>query len=85
MGIIHDPTARPELDPFVVAASFDLTPAEARVAVALARGASVADIAARHAVSTHTVRSQVKSVLFKTGTGRQAELVSLLAALPRLT
>lgn len=66
----------------MVAASFDLTPAEARVAIALARGASVVDVATELAVSPHTIRAQVKAVLAKTGTSRQAELVSLLAALP---
>jgi len=85
MGLIHDPAARPELDPVMVAASFDLTPAEARVAVALASGASVAKIAVEHTVSEQTIRTQVKSVLAKTGTGRQAELVGLLATLPTTT
>jgi len=42
----------------------------------------VVDVATEHAVSPHTIRAQVKAVLAKTGTSRQAELVSLLAALP---
>ena len=71
-----------ELDPFVVAAAFDLTPAEARVAVAAAQGVGADDIARRHGVSTHTVRSQLKTIFQKTGTERHAELVSLLAGLP---
>lgn len=82
MGIIHDPRARTELDPFVVAAAFDLTPAEARVGVALARGDSVETIAEQYKISIATVRSQLKSVMAKTGTSRQAELVSRLATLP---
>lgn len=85
MGFIHDPTARAKLDPFMVATAFDLTPAEARVAVALARGESVAEIAVEHTVSVQTIRTQVKSVLAKTGTDRQAELVGLLSTLPTTT
>lgn len=65
----------------MVAASFDLMPAEARVAVALARGASVADVArARRFGQYHSRAGQSRAA--KTGTSRQAELVSLLAALP---
>jgi DNA-binding CsgD family transcriptional regulator len=82
MLVFHDPGARLELDPFVVAAAFDLTPAEARVAVSAGQGASADEIARQHTVSTHTVRSQLKTIFQKTGTCRHAELVSLLAALP---
>ena len=84
MVIFHRPEAQLELDPFVVAAAFDLTPAEARVAVAAAKGLSIEDIAAQHAVSNHTVRSQLRSIFQKTGTARQAQLVSKLAGLPLL-
>ena len=63
---------------------FRMTPAEAKVALALAEGFSVAEIAAAHGTSRNTVRTQVQAVLEKTQTKRQAELVSLLAKLPRL-
>ena len=82
MLLFHQPDSRLELDPFIVAAAYDLTPAEARVAVAAARGAAPEDIAGRHGLSIHTVRSQLSSVFQKTGCSRQAELVSTLAALP---
>jgi DNA-binding CsgD family transcriptional regulator/PAS domain-containing protein len=82
MLLFHQPDARLELDPFIVAAAYDLTPAEARVAVAAARGAAPEDIAGRHGLSIHTVRSQLSTVFHKTGCSRQAELVSALAALP---
>ncbi|HEY0920734.1 helix-turn-helix transcriptional regulator [Devosia sp.] len=58
---------------------FDLTPAEARVAAALVRGGSVESVAAATGVSTETVRTQLKSVMAKTGTNRQTELVLLLS------
>ena len=65
---------------------FGLTPAEARVAVAVMGGASARQVAASLGVSFHTVRHQLQSILEKTGVGRQSELVALLmrAAGPRL-
>ncbi len=80
--LFHARRARMQLDPFVVAACYDLTPAEAKVAVAVAQGQSAAHIAERHRVSIHTVRTQLKSAMGKTGTSRQTELVSLLASMP---
>ena len=82
MLLLHEPGHRVELDPFVVAAAFDMTPGESRGAVAMAQGKSLEPIAQRHAVTINTVRSQLQTILDKTGTTRQAELVSLLAALP---
>lgn len=58
---------------------FDLTPAEAKVAGAIARGDTTAAIAATSGTSPATIRNQVAAVLAKTGLSRQAELVGLLA------
>jgi len=58
---------------------FDLTPAEARVARALAAGLSVEEISARSATSRETVRTQLKGAMAKTATARQADLIRLLA------
>lgn len=65
---------------------FDLTPAEARIARGIGRAQTVEDLAASTNVSRETVRSQLKSVLQKTGVSRQQELITLLAgkALPRV-
>lgn len=85
MLLFHDPAAHPVLDPFIVAEVFDFTPAEARVAVMLAEGEAVNDIALRRQVSIHTVRSQVRAMLFKTGSAALLDLVGRvrsLAALP---
>jgi DNA-binding CsgD family transcriptional regulator len=60
---------------------FDLSPAEARVACALIQGQSVEEIAAINVLSRETIRAQLKSVLAKTGTKRQAELVGLLTGI----
>ncbi len=58
---------------------FDLTPAEARIARGIAAGIDVQHLAAALALSPETVRSQLKAVLAKTGTRRQAELGVMLA------
>jgi DNA-binding CsgD family transcriptional regulator len=63
----------------VLQALFDLTPAEARVARGIASSQRIEDLAARGGVTRETIRMQLKSVLAKTGTARQAELVALLA------
>jgi DNA-binding NarL/FixJ family response regulator len=63
----------------VIQSLFDLTAAEARVAAAVAQCREVSDIAAQSGVSKETVRTQVKSVLAKTGLRRQSELVALLS------
>lgn len=57
---------------------FDLTPAEARVARGIAQAKTVDTIALESGVSRETVRTQLASVLAKTGMTRQAELVALL-------
>jgi DNA-binding CsgD family transcriptional regulator len=79
MVLLHDPADTPALDPLLVAAAYDLTPAEARVAVAMAQGSSPALIAGERGVSINTIRTQLQIVFQKTSTTRQGELVSLLA------
>lgn len=61
---------------------FGLTPAEARLARQVAMGATIEAIAGRMRITYETARNQLKAVLAKTNTHRQAELVSLLARLP---
>ena len=58
---------------------FDMTVAETRIARGLMKGQTLKEIAGDGNVSIATVRSQLASVLEKTGCGRQAELVGLLA------
>jgi DNA-binding CsgD family transcriptional regulator len=57
---------------------FGLTAAEASIAAALARGQSLEEIAASHGIRIGTARTHLKSILGKTGTNRQAQLVTLL-------
>lgn len=63
---------------------FRLSAAELDLATALLEGRSLSEIAAAREVAVNTLRVQLRSVLKKTGTSRQAELVALLARLPIL-
>lgn len=60
---------------------FDLTPAEARLLQALAGGLRLQSYAESVGVQTSTVRTQLTSIFNKTGTKRQAELLSIVASL----
>ena len=63
----------------VLQALFDLTPAEARVARAIAERQTIEGIAGAHGLSQETIRSQLKAVLAKTGLGRQVDLAAMLS------
>ena len=61
---------------------FALTQAEARLAHALVQGSTVDDYAQAQGLALPTVRSQIRSLLDKTRTARQQDLVRLLSAIP---
>lgn len=62
---------------------FNLTDAEARLAHGLSAGISVEEYATENSISVATARTQVRSILAKTGERRQHDLVGMLARLPR--
>jgi DNA-binding CsgD family transcriptional regulator len=62
---------------------FGLSPAEARLALGLAAGRSLDDVAETFSISRETARSQLKAVFSKTNCSRQTELVSVLTRLLR--
>jgi len=72
-------TSRAGPDATIIQGLFDLTPAEARIALAIAAGVQPTEIARKQGVSVETVRTQLKSIFLKTGTTRQLELARLLA------
>ncbi|MBL0948474.1 helix-turn-helix transcriptional regulator [Brevundimonas sp.] len=89
-SLAHGPAvlvlARPKQQPAVAPADlliqrFALTPAEAAVALHVAEGDALADIAEARAVSMGTVRSQLQSIYAKMDLHRQAELVLAIRAL----
>ncbi|MEL6062838.1 MULTISPECIES: helix-turn-helix transcriptional regulator [unclassified Methylobacterium] len=67
----------------ILQAAYRLTPAEARLAQALAGGEAIAEAASRFAITAATARSQLKAIFAKTGATRQADLVRLVAGLAR--
>jgi DNA-binding CsgD family transcriptional regulator len=62
----------------ILARTFRLTPAEAKLASVIARGASPEIAAGELKISRETARNQLKSVFAKTDTHRQSELVALI-------
>lgn len=70
-------TVRPTA-PEALRSLFGLTPAEAELAARLADGESIEAIAQARDTSLNTVRAQLKSLMSKTGTRRQSELIVLM-------
>ncbi|WP_101757420.1 helix-turn-helix transcriptional regulator [Oceanicoccus sp. KOV_DT_Chl] len=75
---ISDPEQQSETSQQVITRLFGFTPAEAALALLLAKGRSLAEASEQQHVSQHTARAQLKSIFSKTGVSRQAELVRLL-------
>jgi DNA-binding CsgD family transcriptional regulator len=77
--ILIDLDDAPQPSPTTLQRLFGLTLSEAALAVHLARGATLTEIAEERGVTLATVRSQLASVFDKTQTSRQTHLVALLA------
>ena len=75
---ISDPDQRDSASQQTLGELFSLTPAEANVAILLARGLSLAEVSEAQNISPHTARAQLKSIFAKTGVSRQAELVRMV-------
>jgi DNA-binding CsgD family transcriptional regulator len=76
--IVTDPEAVPRAPEAMLQRLYNLTPAEAALAGALAAGRSLHEYADEARVTCETARWRLKQVLAKTDTHRQAELVRLL-------
>jgi len=59
---------------------FDLTEAEARLAVGLASGLSLAELAQRQGIKITTARTHLARIFWKTGTRQQSQVAALLRA-----
>ncbi|UFN50113.1 response regulator [Roseomonas sp. OT10] len=79
---VSDAERRPRMPPEVAARLYGLTPAEVRLALALAEGQRLDEIAAESGLSRNTLASTLRSIFRKTETDRQADLVSLFLANP---
>jgi DNA-binding CsgD family transcriptional regulator len=75
---LMDPDFKPIINLDVIRKIFNFTAAEARVAISIAHGNELAEIAKIHNVSIGTIRNQLKVIFLKTGVSRQAELVRLI-------
>jgi DNA-binding CsgD family transcriptional regulator len=76
--LVVDPDHRRRAPAQWLCEGYGLTPAEARLAVALANGDSLKEIAEATGNRVGTLRTHLKHVFAKTGTRRQAELVRLV-------
>lgn len=65
----------------MLSASFGLSTAEVQIAQCLIEGANVAEIAKRRSSAISTVRTQIKTLLSKTGVSSQTDLIRLLMSL----
>jgi len=80
--VASDPAASPRSRASVLRNYYALTPAEARMADLLLEGLGLRQAALRMGITVETARFQLKRVLAKTGTHRQAELMRLMLLLP---
>ena len=74
-----DPAWRSNIDPERVADVLGLTPAESRIAVLLAQGKSIDEVAAETGRNRTTVKWHIRHIYAKSGVSRQAELMQLVS------
>jgi len=79
--LLAEPARGVGIDPVLAAAVLGLTPTESRVAVMLAEGISVREIATALKRKESTIRYHVKQIYAKHGLRREAELVRLVQSL----
>ena len=83
--LIVDPGSQSSIDPDLVASALGLTPSESRVAVSLAEGTSVRDIAATTGRQESSIRWHVKRIYRKLGISRQPDLVRLVLSITEVS
>jgi DNA-binding CsgD family transcriptional regulator len=75
---LRDPSRKVKLDEEMIRHLHGLTRAEAHLAVLLAEGGHLDEVARRLNISMHTARTHLKRIFSKTNTERQIDLVRLL-------
>jgi len=65
--------------PEVISRAYQLTPAELRVLLAIVNVGGIPEVATALGVADSTIKTHVRRLFDKTGTGRQADLVKLVA------
>lgn len=76
--MLLDLDQRAEPNPLFLSAAFDLSPAEVKVAQALANGGGTRAVATRLMLSVETIGVHLKSIFLKTGTHSQSDLAVML-------
>ena len=79
--LLVEPGRPPRLDSGLVAAVLGLTPAESQVAVWLAEGRSVREIAAATGLQENSIYYHTKQIYQKQGISRQVDLVRLVLSI----
>ena len=79
--LIAEPGRPPRIDPSFVASALGLTAAESQVAVWLAEGQTVRDIAAATGLQENSIYFHLKQVYQKQGISRQVDLVRLVLSI----
>ena len=80
--LIAGPGLPTRLDPALVGTVLGLTPAESRVAVGLAQGKTVRDIAIASGRAETSIRTYLRRIHHKLGVSRRADLVRLVLSVP---
>lgn len=78
IAYIKDPSRDALPAPELLARVFGFTPAEARLAAALATGQTIQDIADSWSVSRNTIKTHLRGAFAKTETSRQSDLVRIV-------
>lgn len=78
--LLADPEVEPSLDAQVVASALNLTPAQGQVALSLARGQTLSEIAAATGRGENTVRTHRAGIYRRLGISSRAELVQVVEA-----
>ena len=79
--LVVEPGSTVQLDAELVASALGLTETESQVAVALAMGKTVSDVAKERGQKVSTTRFHVKQIHTKLGISRQADLIRLVLTL----
>ena len=80
--LLVEPGSRPRLDAELTAAVLGLSAAESQVAIMLAEGRTLSDIAMTTGRQTSTVKVLIRRAYRKLGISRQVDLVRLVLSLP---
>ena len=79
--LLVEPDRPPRIDPGLVATTLGLTPAESHVAVQLAEGRTVRDIAATTGRQEASIHWLLRRIYTKQGISRQVDLVRLVLSI----